>query len=222
MGDLSTYDMRDWSLLDCDLTGVSALPTGKRMGFIYSRSTDWPIGIIPDDIELHNPDLASAWLRQRAPQMTGQLTAVAMHCANYALGNYAHSSLNTIFEIKTEFGIDEKAAALAIVAPAPIWLKEAERYVSSTAPPPIQDLTTNLTAVTVIGDRDNPAIDITASLAPPERDRWVLSRRLEADFPTIRFYVLQQEPVVTIFACHRRVGFGTEAFWFASVLRRML
>ena len=219
MGDLSAYDMRDWTLLDCDLTGVSGLPSGDSMEFINSRSTDWPIGIIPDDIHLHNLDLGAAWLRQRAPQLSGQNVAIANHLANYAISNYNLSAINVIYEIKNQFGVPDKATAEVIFDTATEFKAEVGAYEPQPVVPQIPDMTTDLTELHVFSGGPT-RLDISGDIIPT-KDRWVLARHLESVYPEVRFWVRQIEPSLNLIAHSRIPSFVDEEWWFERINRRL-
>jgi len=222
VGDFAVYDWRDWTLLDTNLTGVTALPPARKLEFICSRRSDWPVGIIPDAIPLHNHDLSAAWYSQAALSETGQTQTMLNRLAT-AHGDYSLSVANFFYDLKTTTAVTDatiKTIARTVFANSPDLLEAAERYKARIGEPPVPDMTTDLTDLHVMFSREGRRrLDISSAIRAT-KDRWLLKRHLETLYPDVRFWVQQIEPVLTLYASDRRAAFADEEFWFGFLMRR--
>ncbi|KKL56538.1 hypothetical protein LCGC14_2244410 [marine sediment metagenome] len=218
-GDFSAYDWRDCDFIDCKLAGVTALPAGEKLDYIYSRRSLWPVSIIPHSISLrYSHDIVAAWAKRRAAQLTGAEQKMAVLLGSWCPANYDSSVANFFWEVKQQenvTGAQVKEIAKRMCAPAPRLLKIVEGFHAeeiNTLPDKVR--VSDLASVVYSGGKIDVSGDLTIT-----KDRWKLARHLESVHPDLRFWVAQIEPSPVILASHRRVDLEPdyEGWWWTAM-----
>lgn len=214
----STQDWRDNTYDGCDLSAVTRLPPGKRLKYIYSRHTTWPIGPIPHDMPLHVHDMAAAYFKQLAKlfPVDSDEHKLLLSGADFN-ANYFWSFHNIFYAQKQLHGVSEKyiAELMAKHLPAdtPMVTASLEYGTDTTAatPGPASHAhDPKRLRVLFLPER---TLDISVAFDPAKKDRWVIARALEAAHPGILFWIASLDPLL-ISAIDSRKTRKLDDFWW--------